>query len=310
MASDELDGSLHVVKTIGMSVRSFCGELDAIPGRAGELKKIHRFHIYPVMFYRTNLWRHSKRVARTVRFFGQRINQLYGNILDLLKAELMAEIHDDPELITGDHQVCLKNLMTPEQLAALEEEAVQAAATLSRRFPSHICGYRYHELLLEQMGRKTLESQLVQFADKLDACGEGFHELLAGNVVFATPLIRDGHVMELPPDSYCRYFSTFPQKYPAIASLEPFERLEVAPPGQRDWKALAMNSSLHRLETVDLPTGYFLYDLWKRIQLSDPEERGALTTQLEFPKASAALSAAFFCCLKKSFNSKSGRGDS
>jgi 5'-deoxynucleotidase YfbR-like HD superfamily hydrolase len=69
--------------------------------REEDLRKITRYQNYSVMFYRTNLFTHSKRVAWLVQEmipFAQATWQDFNG----QKAKFLALVHDDQEIIMGD----------------------------------------------------------------------------------------------------------------------------------------------------------------------------------------------------------------
>jgi hypothetical protein len=259
--------------------RSLFDELKEFPGRETGLRKITRYHIYHPMFYRTNDWSHARHVHWIVRFLGRFAT------FDQIRAEAMALVHDDAELLIGDEQAGNKAKMEPEQLAAIESKEREAIDALAKRFPATLGGYPYRGLLLEAIGRKSPEAQLVQFADKFDAFGEALHEITAGNLRFATNVITEYGTITIPPAFYAGYFERFAAKYPDLAFLTEGsgKTLDLETCASADWKTLATQGTLHNRKSLAQPTILQPYNLWKEILLThaDEEEIKNLITRSE-----------------------------
>ena len=102
------------------------------------LKSVLRWGDWPVMFYRTNLFIHSKRVEALVKR-----TELFSLVMEhypdfnLRKTFAYAPHHDDHELIPVLGDVCLRTklMMNAEELS----EAPKAGDLGSRRHQSHLC---------------------------------------------------------------------------------------------------------------------------------------------------------------------------
>lgn len=263
--------------------RTFEDALSQFPGREEGLRAVERWHIYRPMFYRTNLWIHSRRVRRTVARVGPLIAAKTGLPFDQQYAEAMALVHDDLELIIGDVQAGNKTKMNAAQRAELKRREEAAIEELATRYPSRVGRYSYRDLLLAVHHDRGPESWAVQIADKLDAFEEAMHEIFAGNTRFTTPVTTEFGQLALPYDHYVTYFSGFAARYPEVAFLVqgPDKFLEID--DTRDCNMIAARGAPHTLASLDQPTGFQPYDLWKGIQLAGAreEEEALLTTRLE-----------------------------
>lgn len=189
-------------------------------GRESDLRSITRYDLYDVMLYRTNLYTHSHRVAALVRAMSMSADATFGESYDPRKAEILAYVHDDAEIIFGDVQAGNKSKMTPDQLAAVLAAEVQAIDGISARYPETIEKYVYRELLLETIDKNSIEAQLVCYADKYDAMGEAMHEVVAGNHSFATNVVNEYGTIPTPLEYYYNCFLTVFEKLPLLKPLQ------------------------------------------------------------------------------------------
>lgn len=245
-----------------------------------KLRAEKRYRVYRPMFYRTNVYIHSIRVALLVMELAERLKGILE--FDEHKAVLMALTHDDPEIITGDVQVSAKRLMTAKEREAHEDTDRKAAVELARWLPEELGGYTYLELLQEAKAKESVEAKLVDVSDKIDGGGEAFHEIFAGNTRFVTKLVTERGSPPTPPEGYCQRFQGWPEKYPALRHLflDPLAFLFFS---KRNWRALAEKGRLHTKENLREISGIPLYDFWKHTLLKrDPERQlRLLTTKLE-----------------------------
>src|SRR3989338_7411127 len=114
-------------------------------GRNERLKNILRYHIYPMMFYRTNQAVHSKRVAWQTLALLNMLPAAARASLDEEKIILMAWVHDDHEIIAGDHQSGNEWHMTKEQFSTLQQKENWAVDELCKVFPENIGNYIYRD---------------------------------------------------------------------------------------------------------------------------------------------------------------------
>lgn len=240
--------------------------------RKEELEQIERFSMYPVMYYRTNLYIHSLRVSW---FVGELIPfalQTWDNFNQSL-AMTLALVHDDAEIITGDIQLGHKLKMSPEQLAEVDRQEEKAIEIISQRFPLTVNGFSYKRLLVHALRKDCLEAQMVSLADKLDAYGESLHELLAGNKDFIPPC-----------KNYTRILRDFSNKYPSLRDLFSCNHPLLSPPKDLNYLELASGGQLHTPETIKIPTDCPQYNLWRELTVKKLGEKGIviLVTQKEF----------------------------
>jgi len=88
--------------------------------REKELENIKRFSDYKIMFYRDNVLRHSKRVVLLLKEVMPKIKKAIPNFNEKLSL-VMAKVHDDPEMITGDITLYQKGKMNAIQLKEVEK---------------------------------------------------------------------------------------------------------------------------------------------------------------------------------------------
>lgn len=185
-------------------------------GRDDDLRGVERYSNFSVMFYRSNLYTHSHRVAALVRKINPLAKKVLGDTYDPKKAEIIALVHDDAEIVFGDIQAGNKRKMTPAQLKEVKRAEQEAIKTIAKRFPLEVGGYNYKQLLKEYEEYSSLESQVVCYADKYDALGEALHEVYAGNNSFTTNIVNEYGLIPTPFEYYTEYFSSFSKKFPTI----------------------------------------------------------------------------------------------
>ncbi|MFA4954806.1 MAG: YfbR-like 5'-deoxynucleotidase [Patescibacteria group bacterium] len=258
---------------------NYATELAAFPGREDALRKVTRYSIFPKMFYRSNLWTHSRHVAKIIEAISPLIKRHCPDY-DEARALAMALVHDDAEMITGDVQAGNKDKMSARELAALDMHERTAVDQLVGRYPEQLGGYRYQDLLLACIERADIEAQAVQFADKLDAFGEALHEIFAGNASFAVEPVTEYGVIVLPFVLYTDYFKRYPKKYPRLSFLVEGPDRIIELEAESAWKKIAAEGQLPTPETLREPSGNKIYDVWKSLVLDDEEMRN-LTTKVE-----------------------------
>src|SRR6476646_7082843 len=112
-------------------------------GRNDALRSVTRYSIYKVMFYRTNLYTHSLRTAALVRAINPAAQKVFGGRYDPFKAEIMAYVHDDAEIIFGDVVAGNKREMSAAQLQAVWDAEARAIEEIANRFPNQVAEYNY-----------------------------------------------------------------------------------------------------------------------------------------------------------------------
>jgi 5'-deoxynucleotidase YfbR-like HD superfamily hydrolase len=231
---------------------------DFPPTREEILKTIMRYSMFDAMYYRTSVWTHAHRVLGLLEEILPIVGQHFPSF-DPEKARVLALIHDDAEIITGDIQAGHKSRMTPEQLAqvALNEET--AVEQLAERYPKTIHGYNYKELLQHAARKDCIEAIIVSYVDKVDGYCESMHEVLAGNLSFTRAVIF-----------YVDIFANFPIKHPELKDFlkskdspiinikDRIPLLEVK--GNR----FASFGKPHTEESLKFETDFPFYNTWKK----------------------------------------------
>lgn len=253
-------------------------------GRDAELRKVTRYSLYEVMFYRTNLYTHSHRTASIVRSLNKAASLVFGAKYDSRRAGILALVHDDAEIIFGDIQAGNKSRMTPEQLSEIHQQEIQAINVLAKQSPEKIDRYSYKDLLFESADHSTLESMIVNYADKYDAYGEALHEIFAGNQYFTTHVINEYGKIPTPPEYYVSYFGKYLDKFPAMTPLLEMNLPVLQPFTNQDYTEIVSSGTLHTPTSLKLSTGHHHYDTWRRIVLADTniETVSDLYSQKEF----------------------------
>lgn len=236
------------------------------------LNEIGRWSVADVFFHRSSVLFHSKRVALMV----DDISLLASKYLpgyDAKKAGILAHIHDDSEMLTGDHQACHKALMTPRQKRQLAKQELAAIEKLASEFPGNIDGYNYGELLLCAYHKNCVNSQVVKLCDKLDSCCEALHEVYAGNNLPLPMLWMDAVFLE-----------HFPQKYPLVKPLFEKARHPFINFFPRVVKPFGGQCRPHTEKSIKKKTDFPFYDRWKKLILRHLGKEGMryLAAQKEF----------------------------
>jgi len=148
--------------------------------RERALQSIYRYGMFEVVFYRSNLSMHTRRVLWLIEELLPLAEKLL--TLDSEKARILALVHDDAEIITGDVQAGVKARMSVSELKAVAKAEEQAIQELAKKSPAVVHGYSYKKLLLHALKKDCVEAQLVSYVDKIDAHCESLHEVLAGNI--------------------------------------------------------------------------------------------------------------------------------
>ncbi|MBD3318848.1 HD domain-containing protein [Candidatus Woesearchaeota archaeon] len=239
----------------GMQAISFEG----FEGREESLKTILRYNVprRTPMWYRTNLFLHSHRVFLIVRELLTRAVPIYGSALDPAKALTLALVHDDAEIVTGDHQLDDKEKWTKAQHEENHRKELAAIEELAARWPSQINGYEYRLLLTHALTKDCLEAQIVSLADKIDGFCESVHEVVAGNALFEEPV-------SLYPDRLNAFPKRFSKLRYLIPSAHPFLRLVQPLPVS----ALLSRGSPHTIGSVHLQTDSPHYEKWKQLSIA------------------------------------------
>ncbi len=260
--------------------------LATFEGRDEDLVRIERYSLYPTMFYRTNLLRHSRRVGRMTAEVVSASKEILGATFDGERAIALALVHDDAEIVFGDIQAGNKSKMTEEQLKEVELAEQRAIDEVIKRFPEYLGSYRYQDLLKEGADLTSLESRVVKCIDKFDAFGEALHEVYAGNTAFTTNVVNEYGTIPIPPDYYVSWYQEFYKKHPNLEIFQkigtPFTKAEDKP-----FREMVKQGVPHTSSSIGIPSGYPHYDWWKDIltRAFQDDEISFLTTQKEFLRA-------------------------
>ena len=240
--------------------------------REAALKNITRYDMYSPMFYRTNLQIHTQRVLWLLEELLPSAIKVFPNF-NIEKARILALIHDDAEIITGDIQLGRKLYMSKEQLAEIDKNEAKAIEILSEKYPKTINGFSYKELLYNILKNDCIEVKLVRYTDKCDAFGEALHEIFGGNSAFCSdhPDLEKG---VNPINNYIKILKNFTKQFSDLESLfkQKHPLLSVPKP--------------HTRESIQQKSQYPHYDQWKEIIMKRGGEKeiSLLTNQKEFPK--------------------------
>lgn len=246
--------------------------------REDDLSQLKRYHKFDVMFYRTDLAIHSKRVEALLRKLVPIINFYYPN-LDIKKALLISKYHDDYELVLkgGDISLQTKLQMNDEQHADLNRKEKIAAEKIAKYYPKKIKGYKYLDILFHAINKDCPEAQLHSFIDKIDGYCEALHEVLAGNLIFLEPVINyQAKSFNNLKENFFLIKNLFNQKdshlfnFPVIDLIEFFQKGNIG-------------AKPHTVESIARKSFIPHYEEWKRVTLETfPNAVELLTKQLEF----------------------------
>ena len=258
-------------------------ELSTFPEREQKLRNIKRYSLYDVMFYRSSLYSHGKRITWLLKRVEPLLRKTFGMPFDMKKAYALALVHDDAEIITGDHQAATKQKMSKAELARLEDEEREAIKILAGRFPKKVGGYVYQDLLEEVVDLPSPEAQVSKFLDRFDAQGEAWHEMFGGNVRITKRVINAYGVNALPYEFYHQQLPHMLLEYPFMKRLAG-THLFFQTPELRDWGSVAASSKPHTKTSLYGDTDHFQYNEWRQTVLDsgDSEEIENLYTQREF----------------------------
>lgn len=253
-----------------MTSTSLLSELNLFPNREKDLRTVTRYSLYDTMWYRTNLWGHSRRVAWITECIAALAQRVFGDSFDADRAIALALVHDDGEIIFGDVQAGNKSKMSKEELAAVEQEERDALEQLALRYPKTLGNFNYKSLLLEAVDRDSLEALVVTWADKYDAFGEALHELYAGNMFWTKNVENEYGKIPLPTQYYDSFFTSFEEKFPMSKKLFAEKDPWFSVPETVNEIEIAKNHDEHTDTSIREAKGYQSYDQWIQLTL----ERG------------------------------------
>lgn len=241
--------------------------------REAALKAIRRFHTFDVMYYRTNLWLHSYRVSWIVEDMLPHVRSYYKKI-DGTKAKLLALVHDDVEILTGDVPSWNKPRMTVAEKRAFGRGELAAAKELAGRYPGSLCGYKYLDLAKEALTKKTIEAQLAAYADKMDGHNESLHEIFAGNLSFLSSAFYYGD-----------RFASRAKEFPFLRRIQevngsPFLELKLDINRTLFGEYRAFRKPF-TTRSIRMPTAFPWYDRWRALTIEHLGKRKGLAVLIK-----------------------------
>lgn len=147
--------------------------------RIRALHAIKRFGSIKEMTHRTSVAEHELRVMSHSFFFAKMLLAQELSI-DLRKVSFFADHHDDPEIITGDISALAKRDASEEEKAKMEQDEKTAAEQVDRLVQKPFWFRDFPHEYNEYKSQKTLEAQIVNYADKWDGLHEAIHEVVCG----------------------------------------------------------------------------------------------------------------------------------
>ena len=244
-------------------------DMSAFPSeREAGLRGIKRYSMFEVMYYRPTVWEHVHRVQWIIEALAPHAQKFFP--ADIEKARVMALVHDDAELITGDIPAGHKARMNESQLKKIDDDEFSAIEKLSADYPKSVHGYVYKDLLKETVHYTSNEAKFVSLADKLDAHCESYHEVLAGNL---TLLLS----MAFYINSLQRMGEKFPLlkefvrsgAHPLLREMGPLP--EGGTIGPKDFAAF---NRPHTRESLPMPSRFPFYDAWRGMVVERGGEEG------------------------------------
>lgn len=245
-----------------MLTEQFLKELSLFSGREAGLRSVKRYSLYRTMWYRTDLWGHTRRVAWIVEELIPLAQKVFNESFDPAKAVALALVHDDAEIVFGDIQAGNKAKMSKEELAKVEQLERNAIEELIKKSPSQLGGYSYKELLLEAIGKTSLEYIVVSWADKYDAFCEALHELYAGNTLWTINVENEYGKIDLPTEYYIKYFRSFEQKFPQSKALLLEKHTWLTLPEEPNILSIVKEHTEHTEDSLKKSKNYYPYDQW------------------------------------------------
>ncbi|MCA9495472.1 MAG: HD domain-containing protein [Nanoarchaeota archaeon] len=229
-----------------------------------KLKNILRYSNYKVMFYRTDVFFHSKKIFFLVREVIPYIKSK-NVVFNEKKTLTMALVHDDVETIIGDFQAGNRFNMSKKELENLDNVEKVAICELAKISPKYVNGFVYEDLLLEVLNMNTIESQIVKYLDHFDAFCEAIHEIVGGNNSFLKRVINEYGEVPSPVEYYIYKFSNYKKYYPLLEKLIgekiPF-LLDFKLP---DFQSLEIKFGEHNLDNIKKDFFYEPYNWWRKI---------------------------------------------
>lgn len=248
-------------------------------------------------FYRRNLEDHAQEVSWIVAEllpYAERAYPGYFTLERQKEALTLALVHDDLEILTGDESSHQKEVNKGKQLKLWNKMELEAVDELARQYPETVNGFNYRDLLLADLSRETLTSQLVSVADKVVGLGEALGEAYAGNPAI---IVDPNAESNRPIQGYIeqRFWKKeeakdwslmgplFRRNHPFLNRPERLTREDVV-------KIVEKGMTLTE-ETIGQPTGNPFYDKYREVILERGGRRGLelLVTKKEPKKESESV---------------------
>ncbi len=228
--------------------------------REEKLKRLYRYSRFALMQYRSSNWMHAHRMLWMIEELAPLLKKHVPK-LDINKCRVLALVHDDAEIITGDIQAGHKAQMNQKQLAKLDEDEEVAIYELAKKFPRTVAGYSYRGLLFEALRKNTLESQVVNYFDKLDAYNESLHEFVSGNISILRSIMF-----------YSRSISTYPYIFPKLKTFFEDKSSPLTFIDDRKISPVIYPKSYSKLKpftakNIENISEFPTYDAWKKVVL-------------------------------------------
>ena len=260
-------------------------ELSQFLNREHLLRGVRRYSNQKIMFYRTNLFAHSKRVTWNV-MGNANIALKYFPDFNVGKAIAIAFVHDDAEIVTGDFQAGDRLKLSQSQSQNLDSHEERAIEELSVVFPKTLASFVYKDLLYEILYPQSIEAQFVKYMDKFEGYAEALHEVFGGNYLFALNYVSDYGEIVSPTKYYEDFFSVVNTKLPLLASIKEEENSLFEKKKDIGWYMIGRRSNPHTRESVFDKKGYEPYDAWLEgfKMYAGSEDTRMLYEQKEFHK--------------------------
>ena len=245
-------------------------------GREDELRRIKRFATFTRFCYRSDLWEHERRVYILVRDLSPIARRTLQKF-NAKKAQTLALVHDDTEIITGDVNLAEKRRMTKAALKKVAENETEAIEVLAGRFPKTINGFSYKKLLYHALHKDCIEAQVVSYADKVDAMCEAAHEVYGGNILALEPLLFYPRILG-------RFTDTFPRLAPFLAYADsPLTNFDwnITMEDITDGRRVRHFNKPHSKKSIREKTIFSPYNRWRELILAHLGKEGErfLTTR-------------------------------
>lgn len=235
--------------------------------RKEKLDKIMRYSMFDKMYYRSSVYFHSKRILWLIEEIIPEAKKYLE--FDEEKIRVLALVHDDAEIITGDIQAGHKAKMSEEELELIKQNELKAIKEMVEKFPKEINGYNYESLLKESAKKNSIEAKLVSYIDKMDGYCESLHDLFAGNICILRSVLF-----------YNNFITLFPYKFQEIGPLlkdgkHPLlDITDRVSPLYVESKNYTHLNKPHTKESILIDTDLPFYNFWRKTILEHGGEEG------------------------------------